>query len=95
MVKSRIAIRVTNEPSVVELEVIVPHADRIQTSIERLVRRHAARCLYSYVVSTGRRTILRAKIASIGGEAMLPVRLMSLLEDLQANRGEYPSPRAA
>ena len=83
MDKSRFLIRRTAEPNIVELEVTAAIIEPVQSSLERLLRRHNVCALSSYSTYSRSRTILHARVASVDGRPMDNSQMGRLLDDLQ------------
>lgn len=95
MTNCQIALRMTPDPGIVELEVVVsPPLDR-GDSFEHLLPQYRMSCLYRYIVHTRVRTILRAKLAKIRGADNEESNVIALLEGLRRHfRGEYAASAA-
>jgi len=90
MTNCQIALRMTPDPGILELEVVVsPPLDR-GDSFERLLPQYRMSCLYRYIVHTRVRTILRAKLAKVRDTDGEESNVIALLEGLRRHyRGEF------
>lgn len=96
MKSCQIALRVTPEPGVLDLEVVVRPPLAQGAAFESLLPRYSMRCLARYIVHTSVRTILRAKLVGADGSTMGNASAMvNLLEGLRSHFADCEALRAA
>jgi hypothetical protein len=96
MKSCQIALRVTPEPGVLDLEVVVRPPLAQGAAFESLLPRYRMRCLARYIVHTSVRTILRAKlVGSAGDTTPSALGMVNLLEELRSCFAAECAARAA
>lgn len=95
MVKSNIVIRATDDPAILELELLMAGSSPALSSLDAILWRHGLRCHSRYVIKTDLRTILRARVSCVGRSVIHTQEIVSLLESLRQSQVVEISARAA